>query len=79
MKRFALLAALLTTPAFATDIKPTFSTEQAQVILNLVQAEQKIAVATGNYSVLEQTTTVAKEILRAAQEAAKPPADGASK
>jgi hypothetical protein len=79
MKHLPLLILLASTPVYATDIKPTFTTEQAQVILNLSQAEMKVAVGSGNYQALKQLTPIVEEILRAAQTAAAPPPAGDAK
>lgn len=72
MKR--LIFCFLALPCFAADLKPTFTVEQAQLVINLANAEMKLALAAGNYPLLRQLTPIAEEILRAAQEAQRAPA-----
>ncbi len=75
MKRLVLC--FFAFPCFAADVKPTFTLEQAQAILNLSTAEMKVAIGAGNYPVIEQLAGVSKEIIRAAQEAQRLPAPAA--
>jgi ribosomal protein L12E/L44/L45/RPP1/RPP2 len=70
MKRVGLFLFLISTPVYAADIKPTFTTEQAQTVLNMANAEMERAVAKGNYQTLKQVLPIVDEILRAAQQAA---------
>jgi hypothetical protein len=74
MRAFFMVAFLMPAYAMAADIKPTFTAEQAQVILNMSNAEIERAVAKGNYGAIKQTLPIVEELFRAAQEAAKEPA-----
>lgn len=58
--------------AHAADIKPTFTLEQAQIILNMSNAEMERACQKGNCIAAKPALAIAEEIIRAAQEAQRP-------
>lgn len=71
MKR--LVFCLFAFPCFAADVKPTFTLEQAQFILNMSNAEMEKACGKGNCLSAEPVIGIVKEIIRAAQAAQRPP------
>ncbi len=75
MKR--LILCFFAFPCFAADVKPTFTLEQAQFILNMGNAEMEKACGKGNCLSAEPVIGIAKEIIRAAQEAQRQPTPAA--
>lgn len=66
MRRILALSFLLPISALAADIKPTFTPEQAQIIINLSNAEMERACQRGNCLGAEGVLPIVKEIVRAA-------------
>jgi hypothetical protein len=69
MKR--LILCFFAFPCFAADIKPTLTVEQAQIIINLSNAEMEKACSKGSCVTAEPVLGVIKEIVRAAREGEK--------
>lgn len=70
MKR--LIFCFLASPCFAADVKPTFTMDQAQIIVNMANSEMERACQKGNCVSAESMIPIIKEIVRAAQTPSSP-------